>query len=86
MKRSSSSDKMGGRSMNPLFIISSKETTMGRKRAKRSFTRPNETLARLRRLYNRQPQLQYNEFGRRIALPSEIANHLKQNKPAASTY
>jgi hypothetical protein len=57
---------------------------MARKRSKRSFTKPSETLARLRRLYSHQQQLQYNEFGRRIALPSEIANHLKQNKPAAN--
>lgn len=58
---------------------------MSRKRSKRPTAKSADTLARLRRLYSHQPQLQYNEFGRRIALPSEVAAQIKQLKPASNT-
>lgn len=39
------------------------------------------TLAKLRRLYGRQP-IQHDLFGRRMAMPSEVAAQLRKNKPA----
>lgn len=50
---------------------------MARKRSKRLPTQANDTLAKLHKLYRQQPQLQYDKFGRRTALPSEIADQLK---------
>jgi len=55
---------------------------MAQKRFNRSAEKSTVTLARLRKLYGHQPQLQYDKFGRRMALPSEIANQLKQLKAA----
>jgi hypothetical protein len=39
------------------------------------------TLAKLRRLYGHQ-YIQYDVFGRRLALPSEVAAQVRKNKPA----
>ncbi len=54
---------------------------MSKKRADRLPHQSSDTLARLHKLYSQQPQLQYDKFGRRSALPSEIANHLKNGTP-----
>ena len=57
---------------------------MTQKHAHRLAAQPaSATLAKLRHLYSLQPQLQYDKFGRRTALPSEIASQLKQQKSAA---
>ena len=58
---------------------------MARKRSKRLPTQANDTLARLHKLYRQQPQLQYDKFGRRTALPSEIASRLKASNPSTGT-
>ncbi|HHY56517.1 MAG TPA: hypothetical protein GYA08_13905 [Chloroflexi bacterium] len=42
------------------------------------------TLVKLRRLYTHQPPRQHDLFGRRAALPSEIAACLKPQKPGVS--
>lgn len=54
---------------------------MAAKPAKTQTVKPTSTLAKLRRLYGRQ-QIQYDVFGRRLALPSEVAAQLGKNKPA----
>ena len=54
---------------------------MANKQPKRPAVKASGTLTKLRRLYGRQ-QLQNDVFGRRIALPSEIANQLRKSKPA----
>lgn len=64
--------------------IHRKESVMTRKRTNRPAANSSPTvLSKLRRIYNHQPPRQYDKFGRRAALPSEIAAYLKQQKPVA---
>jgi hypothetical protein len=57
---------------------------MARKRSKRPLTPAKQMLAKLRKLYS-QPALQLDALGRRPALPSEIASHLKHIQPASGS-
>lgn len=56
---------------------------MAAKPAKAPTAKRTTTLAKLRRLYGHQ-HIQYDVFGRRLALPSEIAAQLRKNKPAGA--
>jgi hypothetical protein len=56
---------------------------MAQKRSKPSSATAGATLANLRKLYGHH-QLQTNVFGRRSALPSEIANQLRNSKTNAA--
>lgn len=58
---------------------------MASKRAKPLPPQANDTLIRLRKLYGQQPQIQYDKYGRRKALPSEIASLLKHGRPSSGT-
>lgn len=57
---------------------------MASRRSKRPLTPAEQMLAKLRKLYG-QPSLQPDPLGRRPALPSEIASHLKQIQPVVGS-
>ena len=58
---------------------------MANKRTKPLPPQANDTLSKLYKLYGQQSQIQYDKFGRRKALPSEIASLLKHGKQITRT-